>query len=609
MNILNAEKISKTYGEKVLFDKVVLGVNKGDKIGVIGVNGTGKSTFLKIIAGIEEPDAGEIVSGRGVTVSYLAQAPQFNPGDTIVGYVIKDKNNASEAEAKTILTKLGITDFDAAINTLSGGQRKRIALARTLVSPAEVLILDEPTNHLDSDMVIWLEEYIKKFKGELIMVTHDRYFLDNVTNRIVELDGGKLYGYDTNYSGFLELKTQREEMERATEAKRANILRRELEWIRRGCQARSTKQQVRIDRYEDMKEASRQARASFENKALEMNSVSTRLGKKTIELSDICKSFGEKKVIDDFTYIFLRDDRIGIIGKNGCGKSTLMKIITGNLKPDSGSVEIGDTVRIGYFMQENEPLDEKMTVLEFVRSIGEYVTTATGKATASQMCEKFLFGPKSQWTPISKLSGGEKRRLYLLSVLMSAPNVLILDEPTNDLDIETLEILEDYLDGFAGIVIVVSHDRYFLDRTVDRIFSFEGGGRLKQYEGGFSDYYEKKQAENGIASDGATQSVKEAVSGDTTSAKPKKYYKERENKLKFTYAEQKEYDTIDDDIASLESKIEELDGEIAGAATQYSRLNELMQEKADVEAQLEHKMDRWVYLNDLAEKIEAQKQN
>lgn len=609
MNILNAEKISKTYGEKVLFDKVVLGVNKGDKIGVIGVNGTGKSTFLKIIAGIEEPDAGEIVSGRGVTVSYLAQAPQFNPGDTIVGYVIKDKNNASEAEAKTILTKLGITDFDAAINTLSGGQRKRIALARTLVSPAEVLILDEPTNHLDSDMVIWLEEYIKKFRGELIMVTHDRYFLDNVTNRIVELDGGKLYGYDTNYSGFLELKTQREEMERATEAKRANILRRELEWIRRGCQARSTKQQARIDRYEDMKEASRQARASFENKALEMNSVSTRLGKKTIELSDICKSFGEKKVIDDFTYIFLRDDRIGIIGKNGCGKSTLMKIITGNLKPDSGSVEIGDTVRIGYFMQENEPLDEKMTVLEFVRSIGEYVTTATGKATASQMCEKFLFGPKSQWTPISKLSGGEKRRLYLLSVLMSAPNVLILDEPTNDLDIETLEILEDYLDGFAGIVIVVSHDRYFLDRTVDRIFSFEGGGRLKQYEGGFSDYYEKKQAENDIASDGATQSVREAVSGDTTSAKPKKYYKERENKLKFTYAEQKEYDTIDDDIASLESKIEELDGEIAGAATQYSRLNELMQEKADVEAQLEHKMDRWVYLNDLAEKIEAQKQN
>lgn len=638
MNILNAEKISKTYGEKVLFDKVVLGVNKGDKIGVIGVNGTGKSTFLKIIAGIEEPDAGEIVSGRGVTVSYLAQAPQFNPGDTIVGYVIKDKNNASEAEAKTILTKLGITDFDAAINTLSGGQRKRIALARTLVSPAEVLILDEPTNHLDSDMVIWLEEYIKKFKGELIMVTHDRYFLDNVTNRIVELDGGKLYGYDTNYSGFLELKTQREEMERATEAKRANILRRELEWIRRGCQARSTKQQARIDRYEDMKEASRQARASFENKALEMNSVSTRLGKKTIELSDICKSFGEKKVIDDFTYIFLRDDRIGIIGKNGCGKSTLMKIITGNLKPDSGSVEIGDTVRIGYFMQENEPLDEKMTVLEFVRSIGEYVTTATGKATASQMCEKFLFGPKSQWTPISKLSGGEKRRLYLLSVLMSAPNVLILDEPTNDLDIETLEVLEDYLDGFAGIVITVSHDRYFLDRTVDRIFAFEAGGHLTQYEGGYSDYKEKcvssiyNASENGVSksnlslgsnsvvagvdvtaggtaagrvSGGDTDSVQKAVSGSKTLTS-KEYNKSRSERLKFTYKEQKEYETIDDDIAALENDIERIDAEMSKCATDYGKLNDLSKEKAEKEQQLEEKMDRWVYLNDLAERIANQ---
>ena len=632
MNILNAEKISKTYGEKVLFDKVVLGVNKGDKIGVIGVNGTGKSTFLKIIAGIEEPDAGEIVSGRGVTVSYLAQAPQFNPGDTIVGYVIKDKNNASEAEAKTILTKLGITDFDAAINTLSGGQRKRIALARTLVSPAEVLILDEPTNHLDSDMVIWLEEYIKKFKGELIMVTHDRYFLDNVTNRIVELDSGKLYGYDTNYSGFLELKTQREEMERATEAKRANILRRELEWIRRGCQARSTKQQARIDRYEDMKEASRQARASFENKALEMNSVSTRLGKKTIELSNICKSFGEKKVIDDFTYIFLRDDRIGIIGKNGCGKSTLMKIITGNLKPDSGSVEIGDTVRIGYFMQENEPLDENQTVLEFVRSIGEYVQTVDGKATASQMCEKFLFSPKQQWTPIRKLSGGEKRRLYLLSVLMSAPNVLILDEPTNDLDIETLEVLEDYLDGFAGIIITVSHDRYFLDRTVDRIFAFEAGGHLTQYEGGYSDYKEKCVSSiynvpgNGI-SKGTALSGNGLVSGSGVAAgsnddksadgtqkvtagnktlTSKEYNKSRSERLKFTYKEQKEYESIDDDIAALESDIERIDSEMAKCATDYGKLNDLSKEKAEKEKQLEEKMDRWVYLNDLAERIANQ---
>lgn len=609
MNVLNAEKVSKTYGEKVLFDQIVLGVNKGDKIGVIGVNGTGKSTFLKIIAGLEEPDEGRIVAGKGVTVSYLSQTPYFSPADTIVGYVLKGKSSASGAEAKAILTKLGINDFDASVSTLSGGQRKRIALAGTLVEPAEVLILDEPTNHLDSEMVIWLEDYIRKFKGELIMVTHDRYFLDNVTNRIVELDRGKLYGYDTNYSGFLELKAQREEAERATEAKRANILRRELEWIRRGCKARSTKQQARIDRYEDMKEASRQARAGFESRALEMNSVSTRLGKKTIELKGISKSFGGRTVINDFSYIFLRDDRIGIIGRNGCGKSTLMKIITGQTKPDRGSVETGDTVRIGYFMQENEPLDESMTVLEFVRSIGEYVTTVNGKASASQMCERFLFGPKSQWTPISKLSGGEKRRLYLLSVLMGAPNVLILDEPTNDLDIETLEILEDYLDGFAGIVIVVSHDRYFLDRTVDRIFEFGDGGQLAQYEGGFSDYYEKKNAaESALSGEGAASGTGGQKSGGSGGeAKAKKYVKDRSGRLKFTYSEQREYESIDDDIAALEEKIAELDEQISEAATQYGRLSELMQEKAGLEEKLEAKMDRWVYLNDLAERIEADK--
>ena len=424
MNILNAEKVSKTFGEKVLFDNVTLGINKGDKIGVIGVNGTGKSTFLKIIAGIEETDAGQITKGKNVTVAYLAQSPDFLEKDTVMSYVLRGKKNTSEAEAKSILTKLGIYDFDEDILKLSGGQKKRAALAKTLVEPAEVLILDEPTNHLDNEMVIWLEQYIKQFKGELIMVTHDRYFLDNVTNKIVELDGGKLYSYETNYSGFLQLKVQREQMERATELKRQNTLRRELEWIRRGCQARSTKQQARIDRFEDMKEASRQARLNFEKQPLEMNSANSRLGKKTIELDGICKSFGERHIINNFSYIFLRDDRIGIIGSNGCGKSTLMKIITGVLEADSGSIEIGETVRIGYFMQENEMLDNSMTVLEFVRSIGEYVTTATGKATASQMCEKFLFGPKMQWTPIAKLSGGEKRRLYLLSVLMSAPNDL-----------------------------------------------------------------------------------------------------------------------------------------------------------------------------------------
>ena len=608
MNILNAEKISKTFGEKELFNQVTLGVNDGDKIGVIGVNGTGKSTFLKIIAGIEVPDEGQIVKGRSVTVEYLPQIPEFLENDTIISYVIRGKKNSSEAQAKTILNKLGISDFEADINTLSGGQKKRIALARVLVEPAEVLILDEPTNHLDNDMVIWLENYIKKFKGELIMVTHDRYFLDNVTNRIVELDKGGLYSYETNYSGFLELKTQREDMARATEAKRANILRTELEWIRRGCKARSTKQQARIDRYEDMKEASRKARASFEKQSLEMSSVSTRLGKKTIEVKNVSKSFNGVTYINDFTYIFLKDDRIGIIGHNGCGKSTLMKIITGLVKPDSGSVEIGETVKIGYFMQENEPLDESLNVLEYVKNIGEYVRTTTGLITASQMCDKFLFTPKMQWTPISKLSGGEKRRLYLLSVLMSAPNVLILDEPTNDLDIETLEILEDYLDSFAGIVITVSHDRYFLDRIVDRIFAFEENGVLKQYEGGFSDYYEKRVSSIYNASDNvkAIQVASPSTENADTAQAKKKYVNEHSKKLKFTYKEQKEYETIDDDIAKLESEIEKLDEQIAESASQYSKLNELIKEKAEKEEALEYRMDRWVYLNDLAEQISAQ---
>jgi ATP-binding cassette subfamily F protein uup len=605
MNILNAEKISKTYGEKKLFDQVTLGINKGDKIGVIGVNGTGKSTILKIIAGVEEADEGQIVKGRDVTVTYLAQTPDFLENDTVLSYVMRGKKNTGEAEAKTILTKLGISDFEGDIAHLSGGQKKRVALAKTLVEPSEVLILDEPTNHLDNDMVIWLEQYIKKFRGELVMVTHDRYFLDNVTNRIVELDRSQLFGYDTNYSGFLELKTEREAMEQATESKRQNILRTELAWIRRGCQARSTKQQARIDRYEDMKETSRQARQKLETQSLEMNSINTRLGKKTIELSHISKSFNHRRIINDFTYIFLRDDRIGIIGNNGCGKSTLMKIITGLVTPDEGTVEIGETVRIGYFMQENEPLDDKLNVLEFVKSIGEYVSTVNGKVTASQMCEKFLFTPKMQWTPIAKLSGGEKRRLYLLSVLMSAPNVLILDEPTNDLDIETLEILEDYLDGFGGIVITVSHDRYFLDRIVDRIFAFEEDGRLRQYEGGFSDYYEKKISSilNESKESEDTITKREADEKATSN----KEYKDRSKKLKFSYQEQREYDVIDDEIAALEKDIEEIDNQMQLAASQYSKLEELVQEKQKKESALEAKMDRWMYLNDLAERIEQQK--
>ena len=602
MNILNVEKVSKTYGEKELFNNISLGINSGDKIGLIGVNGTGKSTLLKIIAGVEEPDEGQVVKGKGIELAYLAQTPLYYDNENVLEYVMRGKHADSQPKAKEILNKLGITNHGAMMNILSGGQKKRAALARTLVEPARLLILDEPTNHLDNDMVLWLEQFIKNFKGELIMVTHDRYFLDNVTNRIVELDKASLYSYDTNYSGFLELKTQREEMERATEAKRQNILRKELAWIRRGCQARSTKQQARIDRFEDMKEASKQARARFDKQLMDMNSVSSRLGRKTVELHNICKSFGERTIIDDFTYIFLRDDRIGIVGDNGCGKSTLMKIIAGQLEPDSGSVEVGETVRIGYFMQENEPLDDSLTVLEFVRSIGEYVTTADGKATASQMCEKFLFTPKQQWTPISKLSGGEKRRLYLLSVLMSAPNVLILDEPTNDLDIETLEILEEYLDGFAGIVITVSHDRYFLDRVVDRIFAFEAGGHLTQYEGGYTDYRDKCVSSiYNVASNGTSDTSKAA-------GQVKKAYNSHEDKIKFTYMEQKEYETIDDEIEKLETKVSELDEEIAKNATAYSKLAELTKEKEDVERQLEEKMERWEYLNDLAEKIEKQKQ-
>lgn len=616
MNILNMEQVSKTFGEKLLFDRVSLGINKGDKVGVIGVNGTGKSTFLKIAAGLEEADEGQIVKGNQVTVSYLEQAPAYSETDRLLSYVLRGKKNSSEAEAKKILTQLGLSDYEAQVGNLSGGQRKRAALAKTLVEPAELLILDEPTNHLDSDMVIWLEQFLKRFKGELMMVTHDRYFLDQVANKIVELDGARLYAYDCNYSGFLEQKTQREEMQRATEHKRQNTLRRELEWIRRGCRARSTKQQARIDRYEDMKEVSRQARMALERQNLEMDSVSMRLGKKTVALEGIGKAYGERKLIEGFGYIFLKDDRIGIVGKNGCGKSTLLKMIAGVLAPDEGSVEIGETVRIGYFMQENEPLDESMTVLAYVRSIGEYVQTASGKATASQMCERFLFGPKMQWTPVSKLSGGEKRRLYLLSVLMGAPNVLILDEPTNDLDIETLEILEEYLDGFPGIVIVVSHDRYFLDRTVDRIFAFEGAGVIRQYEGGFSDYYEKRFSavdERGAAhgASGRTNEGGSKKKGQeqekTTFGGKQKRFRDRSGKPRFSYMEQREYETIDAEIAAIEAKLTELQEEMERFASDYGKLQELMEEKDHKEQELEYKMERWVYLNELAEQIEAQR--
>ena len=595
MNILNIEHISKIYGEKVIFDDVSLGIHSGDKIGVIGVNGTGKTTLLKIIAKINEPDKGQIICGNGIRVSYLPQNPEFPKKQSILEYVMDGKEHQdwkTESEAKTILTKLGIYDFDEGCDHLSGGQKKRVALARTLVDPTEVLILDEPTNHLDNDMVLWLEEFLNSFRGVLIMVTHDRYFLDRVTNKIVEIDKGKLYEYDTNYSGFVELKVQREEMELATERKRQSLLRVEMEWMKQGIKARGTRQRARTERFEELKNA----KGPSMQQNVEMDSISSRLGKTTIELEHISKGFGDKHLINDFSYIFLRDDRIGFIGPNGCGKSTLMKMIMGILKPDEGNITIGDTVKIGYFAQENEDMTGNIRVIDYIKNVAEYIQTAKGQASASQMLDRFLFPPELQYTPLDKLSGGEQRRLYLLKVLMEAPNVLILDEPTNDLDIQTLTILEDYLDTFAGIVITVSHDRYFLDRIVNRIFAFEEGGHLKQYEGGYTDYLEKVKP---AAKPEKSKPAKKENNG-------KKFQKEHQKKLKFTYKEQKEFETIDDDIAKLEEKLEQLDEEIMENATNSGKLAELTEQKESAQAELDEKMDRWVYLNDLAEQIANQ---
>ncbi len=476
MNVLNIENVSKIFGEKRIFDDVSYGIHEGDKIGIIGINGTGKSTLLKIIAGIEEPDEGQVIRQNGLRITYLPQNPEFPEGETVAAYVINGKYRQewnTESEAKTILNKLGIYNHNAQIDTLSGGQKKRVALARTLINPADVLILDEPTNHIDNEMAMWLEDYLNKFKGVIIMVTHDRYFLDRVTNKILEISHGKLYGYTANYSQFLELKAQRGEMELASERKRQSILRMEIEWAKRGCRARTTKQKARLERLEALKNGT----APVRDATVELESVGTRMGKKTIELHNVSKSYDGKTIIDDFSYIVLKNQRLGIIGPNGCGKSTLMRLITGVIRPDAGEIEIGDTIQIGYFAQEAEDINTDRRAIDYIKDIADYVPTKDGRITASQMMERFLFDGNLQYTPISKLSGGEKRRLYLCKVLMESPNVLILDEPTNDLDIPTLTILEDYLDSFQGIIITVSHDRYFLDNLVDRIFAFEGGGR------------------------------------------------------------------------------------------------------------------------------------
>lgn len=596
MNILNIEHISKIFGEKVIFDDVSCGIQEGEKIGVIGINGTGKTTLLKLIAGTEEADAGQIIKQNGIRIAYLPQSPAFPEDATVLSYAnegIRENDWTAKSEVKSALTKLGITDFDQKIEHLSGGQKKKVALAKTLTSSFEVLLLDEPTNHLDSDMIAWLEDYLRKYKGVVVMVTHDRYFLDKVTNKILEISRGKLYAYEANYSQFLELKAQREEMELASERKRQSVLRMELEWAKRGCRARTTKQKARLERLEVLKGKN----APVQEQVAQIDSVETRMGKKTIELRHVSKSYGDKKLIDNFSYIALKNQNVGIVGSNGCGKSTLLKIIAGVIEADEGEVEIGETIKIGYFAQEVPNMDTKQKVIDYVKDIAEYIPTREGKITASQMLERFLFTPDMQYAPIEKLSGGEKKRLYLLGILQSAPNVLIFDEANNDIDIPTMTILEDYLNSFQGIVITVSHDRYFLDNVVDRIFEFDGNGHLQQYEGGYTDYVEaKKKRETAETED---KEKKVSVKND--------WKQNREKKLKFSYKEQKEYETIDDDIAKLEEELENIDDEMMKNATNSAKLSELTKQKEEKEILLEEKMERWVYLNDLAEKIKEQK--
>ena len=600
MNIMNLEHVSKIYGDKVIFDDVSFGIHEGDKIGIIGINGTGKTTLLRMIAGLEETDQGQVVKQNGLRVTYLPQHPEFPEGADILSYVTEGQTEKSwnpETEAKTVLNRLGIFNHQEPVAHLSGGQKKRVALARTLVNETDVLILDEPTNHLDNEMAAWLEDFLKQLKGTVIMVTHDRYFLDRVTDKILEISHGKLYSYEGGYSRFLELKAEREEMELASERKRQSILRMELEWAKRGCRARTTKQRARLERLEALKNGT----APVRDQNVEIDSVETRMGKKTIELHHISKSFGEKVCIRDFNYIVLKNQRLGIIGPNGCGKSTLLKMIAGLLEPDTGEVEIGETIRIGYFSQEVEDMDSSQRVIDYIRDVAEYIPTREGLVSAAKLLERFLFDSAMQYAPISKLSGGEKKRLYLLKVLAGAPNVLLLDEITNDIDIPTLTILEDYLDSFSGIVIAVSHDRYFLDNLADRIFEFDGNGKLTQYEGGYTDYLEARQR------NGEGEKPKAGFLPEKTksSGKDWKQNQNRPSKLKFSYKEQKEFEVIDDEIASLEEKIALLDQKILENATNSGKLNELTKEKDAAEKLLEEKMDRWVYLNDLAEQIEA----
>ena len=610
MSVINVEHISKLYGDKMILEDLSCSVDEGDKIGIIGINGTGKSTLLRIIAGEEEADEGKIIFSNGMTIGWMGQNPEFDEESSILKYVCEGKkiedDYGYESDAKAMLTVLELENFDEKIKNLSGGQKKRAALCKVLLQKPDILILDEPTNHLDNKMSDWLENYLKSFRGVLLMVTHDRYFLDKVTNHIWEVEGGKVYYYDENYSGYLERKAEREERELASERKRQSILRSEVKWVMRGARARSTKQKARLERFEQLKAMDSPKTA----KQVEMGSVGTRLGKKTIELYDISKAYGDKVLFKHFSYIFKRFERIGFVGHNGCGKSTLMKILADLEQADSGAIEWGETIKIGYFAQECEVMDERERVIDYIKDAAEYVRTSEGLVSASKMLERFLFSSDMQYTPIAKISGGERRRLYLLKVLMQSPNVLILDEPTNDLDIATLRVLEDFLDEFAGIVITVSHDRYFLDRTVDRIAAFENGN-IVVYEGDYTDYQEKSgriEADSIDSVDsGSGLHIKKSNEKKKEGREQWLASKNKEKKLKFSYKEQKEFETIDEDIEKLEEKIAELEEQISKCATDFIKLNELMQEKEKTEAELSDKMERWVYLNDLAEKIEAQK--
>lgn len=632
MNLITIENITKSYGDKAILDNISLGINDGDKIGIIGINGTGKTTLLRIIAGVDECDEGKITTSNELKMEYLFQNPDYNPENTVLEQVFKGNSKEMmilreyenilekvnfgdtslsekliklqeqidslnlwqmESKAKMILTKLGIYDFGKKMGKLSGGQRKRVFLAAALIRPSNLLILDEPTNHMDNDTIDWLEGYLNSRKGALLMITHDRYFLDRVTNRIVEVSDGVLYNYEGNYSLYVEKKLEREEQKVSEQRKKENLYRNELKWIRRGAKARSTKQKARIDRFEKLKDSMEK----ISDDKLELSVVGTRLGNKIIEINDISKSY-EKDLIKDFTYMLLRNDRIGIIGPNGAGKSTLMDIISGKTKPDKGTVEIGDTVKIGYFSQETYDIDGSMRVIDYVKEIAEYLPLSNGdRISASDMLERFLFAPEKQYTPISKLSGGERKRLYLLNVLMSSPNVLLFDEPTNDLDIATLTVLEDFLDKFNGPVMTVSHDRYFVDRTCNKIFAYEGEGEIEIIHGNYSDYSIWKE-ENKRINDVPVE-VKVEKKG-----KPSK-----ERTLKFSYNEQKEFDEIDDVIAGLEDRVADIDKEIEKCVTDYVRLQELTDEKEEVKKQLDEKYERWTYLNELAEKIDEQKKH